>query len=51
MSKWMFTIEKTEDDHFTMFFFGKIPRGIMMMMLKAVAGVSAVMAIVKQYFN
>lgn len=47
-NKWVFSISKTEDDHFL--FFGKVPKGIMMVAVKAVAGVGAVMAIIKQYF-
>ncbi|MFA5985148.1 MAG: hypothetical protein WC782_14125 [Methylococcaceae bacterium] len=52
--KWVFTVAKNEDDYFTMLFFGKIPKGItMMMVLKAISCIGAVaaIAIVKNYIN
>ncbi len=48
--KWIFSVSRTEDDQLSMLFSGKIPRGIMIVMVKVVAGVSAVIAIFKQYF-
>ncbi len=48
--KWIFSVARTEDDHLSMLFSGKVPRGIMIVMVKVVASVGAIMAIIKQYF-
>jgi hypothetical protein len=54
MYKWAFTIAKNEDYHFTMFFSGKIPRGIVIRILKIIAiigtGAVAVVEIAKQAY-
>lgn len=55
MSKWAFTIAKTENDHFTMLFSGKIPHGAVKTMLKTIlvvgTSVVAVIEIASKYIN
>lgn len=49
MAKWQLRIEKGEEDHLTMFFFGQIPVRV----FKTVASVIAILAVteIQQYFQ
>jgi len=50
MSKWAFTLTKTEDGYFTMFFCGKIPLQIMKVILGFGVG-GAVVELIKQHIK